>query len=101
MKIQNGGTYKNNSQDAWRDGLCEKTRDKATEIGKIYGKINGKINCKIAIEARKRKIYQIDKLTNKIIREFLSIREASKELNIHNGHIGEVCKGKLKTARRI
>jgi len=41
-------------------------------------------------------VYQIDKDTNKIIKEWGGIRLAERELKIR--HISDCCKGRLKTA---
>ena len=44
-------------------------------------------------------IYQIDKKTNKIIKEFYSITLASKELNIDASAIHTILKNKVKNPR--
>jgi hypothetical protein len=67
-------TQKQNVQNAWRNGLCETQRNKM-----------------------KKPVYQIDKNTNEIIREWESIKEAQIEYCIKSGITG-CCKGKLKTA---
>lgn len=43
-------------------------------------------------------IYQIDKKTNNIVKEFDAIASAARELQVNPGHICSVCKGKRKTA---
>ena len=52
-------------------------------------------------EKLKKRVLMIDKQTNDPIRIFSSVREASKALTGSvdgNGHIGQVCRGKRKTA---
>lgn len=52
-------------------------------------------------EKLKKRVLMIDKQTNEPIRIFSSVREASKALTGSidgNGHIGQVCRGKRKTA---
>lgn len=48
--------------------------------------------------SRRKKIVQIDKNTNKVISEFDSQFEASKELNIHVSSLSQCLNGKYKTA---
>lgn len=54
--------------------------------------------CGAGQEAVKRKVHQIDKNTLVIIKTWDYIRQASKELKIHEGSITNACKGKYKTA---
>lgn len=52
-------------------------------------------------EKLKKRVLMIDKQTNEPIRIFSSVREASKALTGStdgNSHIGQVCRGKRKTA---
>jgi hypothetical protein len=49
------------------------------------------------VKKNSRKVGQYD-LENKLIKEFDSITEAAKELNISDKHIGSVCRGNKKTA---
>lgn len=46
----------------------------------------------------KRPIFQIDIKTNKIIKEFESANQASRETNIRQGNISNVCCGRSKSA---
>lgn len=56
-----------------------------------------------SIETRKKKskggVLQIDKVTNKIINEYLSLHEAAKAINAYAGNISSACTGRLKTYR--
>lgn len=45
-----------------------------------------------------RKILQIDKETNRVLKEWRCILDASKELSISNSSIQNACKGRTKTA---
>lgn len=59
-------------------------------------------------EYSKKKVKQLDKKTNQIIQEFMTQKDAAiyiknigkstASLDTISGHIGEVCKGKIKTA---
>lgn len=49
-------------------------------------------------EKKSKPIFQIDKNTNKIIKEFKSATFASRELNIPSSNINSCCLGKRKTA---
>lgn len=42
-------------------------------------------------------VYQIDKITDKVIDEFPSIMEAERQTGIPNSHIVRTCKGRLKS----
>lgn len=55
-----------------------------------------KINNRKVIESNKKPIFQLDE-SNTILKIWSSIAEASRELNIHDGHISACCKGKRKT----
>lgn len=48
-------------------------------------------------EYMNRKVYQIDKDTNEIIKEYPSISKASKETNSQENHIRACCKGRRST----
>lgn len=47
---------------------------------------------------RRKAIFQLDKETNNIIKEWTGAKEAAKELGISQGHITNCCQGKRKTA---
>jgi hypothetical protein len=79
------GTYKSNSHEAWRKGLCEKLR----LTGKNNGAINGK---KSSIP-----IVQLDENLF-LVNEFQSIRDAEKATGIKNTTINSCCKRRIKTA---
>ena len=87
----------------------EESKKKISEArkGKHYPKLSeakkGKKNPKLseALKGRRnescmKKVLQFSK-DGSFIREWSSISEANKELNISNGSISAVCKGKLKT----
>ena len=44
-----------------------------------------------------KKVYQIDKNTNKILNVFYSVNEAARKINLDTSSISKVCRGKLKT----
>lgn len=54
-----------------------------------YGTRNKRIAEKIS-----KSVFQIDKNTNEIIKEYPSIAEAERQLGISNSHISECCNGK-------
>lgn len=66
------------------------------DILKLYNSINNISNEKKSISPKK--VVQLNKNTNEIIREFNSAYEAGKFLGKGNSHIVEVCNGKQKTA---
>lgn len=91
----------------WNKGkhISEETKAKLSKanIGKNnpnYGKPRSlHIKTKISDSQPSRKIvYQIDKKTGTLIKEWNSINEASKTLNISSSNISMCCKGKRKTA---
>lgn len=63
-----------------------------SKIGKLYGKQNG-INSS-------KPIYQMS-LDGKVIKQYSSAREASRELNISYKCISKCCLGKLKSYKRF
>lgn len=76
-------TQKENMKHAFKTGLC-----KAQALGK-FGSKNPKA----------KKIYMIDKNTNKIIKKFDAIIEATHYIGkTKSCHIVSCCKGKIKTA---
>lgn len=82
-------TNKENTAHARRTGLM-----KENQYGKnnyMYGKY-GKDN------PNSISVIQIDKNTNNVIKEFYSIIDAQREININATHIIDVCKGRRKTA---
>jgi len=82
----------------WICSICGK-RYMAT-IGKRTGKNpTGCPECGIKKNAMKRSkaVGMIDLRTGKIIREFASSAEASREMNISRGNIGEVCRNNGRT----
>lgn len=44
--------------------------------------------------SRSKKVHMIDKQSNKVLRTFESIMDASRQMNISSGNIGTVCRGK-------
>ena len=63
-----------------------------------YGKNNPMWNRKGKDSPFAKPIYQIDIVTNKIIKEFPSLTDAAISLNKHSGHISQVCQGKRNSA---
>lgn len=79
------GTYKSNSHDAWKKGLCEKVR--------LNGKNNGAINGKKSSIP----IVQLDENLF-LVSEFQSIRDAERATGIKNSTINSCCKKRIKTS---
>lgn len=79
---------KENIQHAYKINLMNQTGKNNAMFGK-YGKDN----------PNSIPVYQIDTKSKQIIKEWDSITNAAKFLNIKcGGHIGDVCKGKRKSA---
>lgn len=81
-------TAKENVHHAIRTGLVD--IEKQRENGRKTIKKNSNAN------TSKRGVVMIDKNTNKILKEYISVHEAENEHN--NKHISDVCKGKRMTA---
>ena len=82
-------TNKEQTSHARKIGLMK--FNQCGENNPMYGK-HGKNN------PNSKPIYMIDILTNKVIKEYDSIKEAELELNISNSHITRICQGKGKSA---
>lgn len=77
-------TQKENMKKAWDMGLCEKVRRVAKDgIIKASNKL-------------KRKVNQYD-INNNFIKQWNSIKEAHRDLNINDANITRCCKGIYKT----
>lgn len=85
-------TAKENIRHAWRNGLqkkSEKQIKQCTMLGSKFGKVNG--------ERCARKIIQYD-LLGKHIKDWNSLMEVERQLNIRHQNIIKSCKDKNKTA---
>ena len=109
QELQKEYEYKVDCIPYWRT-LKNQTKEGRSKGGKIGGKIVGKISGKRNVEsgqlakalelsniARRTPISQYTKDGN-FIKEFMSQREAAKELNLNYRNINKVLKGRGKTA---
>lgn len=83
-------TKSENSRHAWRTGLMENTRKASVINGKKLAE--GKY-----YKDKERSIYQFDK-SNKLMNEFNSISQASRQLKINLGNIASNCRGERKSS---
>lgn len=74
--------------------LSDETRERI-RLANLGKKLDQR--CK-AILTNSRNVKVLQKQNGEVIREWKSVREASRILNIHSGSISECCKGKRKTA---
>lgn len=98
-------TGSENIKHAYRNNLIQNTSKKvewAKKMGEKYGGTNGKSIFKEKWFREKyknicsKKIKQLDK-NNTVIKEWISIKEASRELGLDASNISSCCQGKRKT----
>ena len=68
-------------------------RQNVEHANEILGVMNG---YKIANQKRRKKVKQIDAVTQKEIAVFESIREAERQTGINSSYISQICRGKFK-----
>lgn len=100
--VQNGGSSLGMHSEETKRKISESTKG---EKNHFYGKTHSYESRKKISEANKKRdkatyphrhVYQIDISTNKIIKDFFSVLEASRETGVYDSSIIMCCKGKIR-----